>query len=281
MSMNMSMFQMLVAEKLREMKRPKAWLAQKLGYSPATFDKWMKGTNRIPYDIVKHLCVLLDFEIEQQMQLYDFAGYSLPQWVNTAGSRPDPRLAAEGEVTHFDSTEEMLRHLVERLDKVSKLVCDLTWGIVRPNYYIEEEQVYQAYLERIASTCRRGVVYREIMTFNNDPLHFFNRADWMLSQNLICYNLRFLDVDLGAIPPFLHCTIFDKHEVMVGLEVGVEHSAPSQLTNGTYVFIRHPAVASLFQNYFDLIWNLATRLKEGDKVYQETFSAARTRFQTL
>ncbi len=64
---------------IREDGRSQAAVARKLGYTPDTFNKWVRGVNRIPDRVIAELCDLLMLPPEEQVQLLKLAGYTVPQ----------------------------------------------------------------------------------------------------------------------------------------------------------------------------------------------------------
>jgi len=64
--------------------RSQAAVARKLGYSPDTFNKWIKGVNRMPDSVIADLCTLLTLSSTQQVELLTLAGYRVPD------ALPDP-----------------------------------------------------------------------------------------------------------------------------------------------------------------------------------------------
>jgi len=247
-------------------ERSQAFLARRLGHLPETFNKWLVGENRIPYEVVGQICKFFELDSQQQVLLFDLAGYPLPAWVNqSAGYSKD--------IVLLSSNEELWDYSLKSISQARNLVCDLTWGIDMPSFSQAEDDVYFAYVDAITEVCRKNVTYREVMTFNNDPLHFIWRAEKMLSQNLITYNLRYFDVDLKHIPPLLQCTIVDEEDLTVGL-----YRWPYlPIENEVRLIIRQPEVIRLFQDYFDTVWVAAQPIKEGDRIYKDVFDDIKRR----
>jgi len=278
--MDLGMFREIIEAELRQDSRSEAWLAKQLGHQPVTFNRWINGDTRIPYDVVCDICNYLKFDKRKQVELFDYAGYPLPAWVRHLVYQQTPQslleLAGNSDgVRRFYSTGELWKYSVERINSCTKTVCDLTWGIDVPSYSKEEDDIYFAYLKTISDACKRNVIYREVMTFANDPEHFIWRADSVLSQDLFTYNLRFYDLDLTTIPPLLQFTIFDETDMAVGL-----YRWPYLPVEGQILLnVSQPEIVHLFQDYFDTIWAGAKTIKEGDRVRHAAFEEIKKRYR--
>ncbi|MCB0060579.1 MAG: helix-turn-helix transcriptional regulator, partial [Caldilineaceae bacterium] len=58
--------------------RSQAAVARKLGYPPDTFNKWVRGVNRMPDTVIIDFCTLLALAPEHQTELLKLAGYVVP-----------------------------------------------------------------------------------------------------------------------------------------------------------------------------------------------------------
>ena len=159
------------------------------------------------------------------------------------------------------------KDLRQQILEARHTVCDTTWGSDIPSYLDEEEEAYQTYVETVPEVCKKGVIYREIMTFNDAPEEFIERAEFMLAQNLITYNLRYYDVTLRNIPPLMPITITDSQKVSFAF-----YRWPHLPIEGEFrLSIQQPQIGGLFQDYFDTLWKGARLIKEGDRIYMEEF----------
>lgn len=58
--------------------RSQAAVARKLGYPPDTFNKWVRGVNRMPDGVIADFCTLLLLSPADQAELLTLAGYIVP-----------------------------------------------------------------------------------------------------------------------------------------------------------------------------------------------------------
>lgn len=58
--------------------RSQAAVARKLGYPPDTFNKWVRGVNRLPDNVIADFCELLSLSPADQAELLSLAGYTVP-----------------------------------------------------------------------------------------------------------------------------------------------------------------------------------------------------------
>lgn len=65
--------------------RSQAATARKLGYAPDTFNKWIRGVNRVPDRVIVELSELLGLAVDQQVDLLQLAGYTVPNAKPPAG----------------------------------------------------------------------------------------------------------------------------------------------------------------------------------------------------
>jgi hypothetical protein len=271
-----------------------AWLAAQIGCSASRLNKWLNGNNQIPFVAVKKICDALGnlgmLEMSQKMELFDLAGYPLPSWVglpamrNTSGlgssqTGHDSTIAngviANGvEIVTAKDLATHFRFTAKHISSAKQQVCDTTWGSDLPSYTDDDEVAYQEYIAAISDACRRGVRYREIMTFNDLPEHYIERADHMLQQNLTSYSLRYFDITLSTVPPLLSFTIVDSRAVYIALYRHPYHPIEEEIR----LAVSQPDVSQLFQDYFDTLWAAASKIKEGDWINQDAFEQLRSRF---
>jgi hypothetical protein len=275
--MNIIDFRTRIDEALERLDRSEAWLARQLGYSTGQFSKWMSGSNRVPYEAVIAICERLELPPLQQVQLMDLAGYPPPRWAR-------PRLmqdtfatimAADGgrasdQVREFGSPAEYIDYMTSIIAKAKYTVDDLTWGIDLPSFSQREDDSYYEYLDTIAKCCQNGIIYREVMSFRNSR-HFLDRANSMLQQNLITYNLRYYDIDLLRHPPLMSILVVDGGEAMAALYRWPYLPPHAEKRIAT----RQPAVVALFADYFDTVWFGAKPIKNGDRIDQAEFDKVR------
>ena len=77
-SQNQYEFEELVKKHIKDSGRTQASTARILGYPRDTFNKWIRGVNQIPFDVIHELCKLWDLSPVEQGKFYELAGYQLP-----------------------------------------------------------------------------------------------------------------------------------------------------------------------------------------------------------
>ncbi len=269
------LFKQRIEDRLKEDQRSQAWLARKLGYSPAQLNKWLKGENRIPYGEVDRICKLLKFERSEQIDLFDLAGYPLPSWVSQALSddlSTPSALARLAGTTHdlvrFPSTEQALHYISGRLTHAAELVCDFAWCSGQSGYSDDEHDAYTAYTSAIEALCRRQVAYQEVLALHRNALFSVIRAERKLALQLPTHSLRHYHLDRKQAPHLLTFVIVDRAELLLSTGFGSRSSQPITIH---HLAVRQPALVELFQAYFDALWSGLTPIKEGETLYTDLF----------
>ena len=271
------LFKQRIEDRLREDQRSQAWLARKLGYSPAQLNKWLKGENRIPYGEVDRICKLLKFERFEQIDLFALAGYPLPSWVSQVQiderSMPSDLARLTGatqDVVHFPSTEQALHYISGRLAYATELVCDFAWCSGQSVYSDSELDAYAAYTSAIEAACRRQVAYREVLALHKNALFSVIRAERKLALQLPTHSLRHYHLDRKQAPQPLTFVIVDQTELLLSSGIG---SRSSQSTTVHHLVVKQPALVELFQAYFDAFWSGLPAIKEGEMLHTDLFRA--------
>ncbi|MEZ4714026.1 MAG: SUMF1/EgtB/PvdO family nonheme iron enzyme [Caldilineaceae bacterium] len=71
-------FEQTLKAHLRSANLSQARAARRLGYAPDTFNKWVRGVNRMPDDVINQLGKLLKLSPAQTVALLRLAGYTIP-----------------------------------------------------------------------------------------------------------------------------------------------------------------------------------------------------------
>lgn len=264
--MNIPEFRNRVHVVLKKLERSEAWLARQMGYTTGQFSKWLSGSNRIPYEAVITLCERLDLAPGEQIQLMDLAGYPPPRWARVRATQSlltslGGELSDASDTRELTSVEAYLEYIREQIAGAQVCVDDLSWGIDVPSFSQREDDAYFAYLDTISEACRRGIAYREVMTFRNTP-HFVERATTLLDEDHISYNLRYYDIDLLGTPPLMAIAIIDKREALMAWYRWPYLPPQAERRIAT----RQPAIVALLVDYFETVWFGATKIKTGDSV---------------
>jgi transcriptional regulator with XRE-family HTH domain len=271
------LFKQRIEDRLKEDQRSQAWLARKLGYSPAQLNKWLKGDNRIPYGEVDRIAKLLKFERSEQVELFALAGYPLPSWVSQAliddPSAPSTlgRLAgAAQDLVCFPSTEQALHYMSGRLTHAAELVCDFAWCSGQSGHADGEHDAYAVYTSAIEALCRRQVAYREVLALHRNALFGLIRVERKLALQLPTHSLRHYHLDRKRAPELLTFVIVDQTELLLSTGVRLRSGQPTTIH---HLAVRQPALVTLFQDYFDALWGGLTPIKEGETLYADLFRA--------
>ena len=271
------LFKQRVEARLKEDQRSQAWLARKLGYSPAQLNKWLKGENRIPYGEVDRICKLLKFDRSEQIELFALAGYPLPNWVSQALiddlSTPSALARLAGtthDLVRFPSTEQALHYISGRLTNATEMVCDFAWCSGQSGYSDVEHDAYAAYTSAIEALCRRQIAYQEVLALHRNALFSLIRAERKLALQLPTHSLRHYHLDRKQAPHLLTFVIVDRAELLLSTGVGSRSSQPTTIH---HLAVRQPALVELFQAYFDALWSELPAIKEGETLYADLFRA--------
>lgn len=73
--MNPYEFEQKIKRYIKDSGRSQAATARKLGTSPDTFNKWVRGVNQMPIDIFHRFCELLQLAEDQHDELFVLAGH--------------------------------------------------------------------------------------------------------------------------------------------------------------------------------------------------------------
>ncbi len=71
-------FEETIKDYIRQSGRSQAATARLLKVAPDTFNKWVRGINRMPVDILHNFCELVELDEKQRTELFRLAGYVVP-----------------------------------------------------------------------------------------------------------------------------------------------------------------------------------------------------------
>lgn len=133
-------------------------LASKIDYTASQISKW-KGGRPAPFNAIEPIAEALHLGVDEQLQLYELAGFTLPKW-----SMPQEEEAYHGgmksdewKAEKLGSMTDLYGRVAEALRSAQTSVCDLTWGPGVDFYSDEEEEAFNAYTEEIYRACERKV----------------------------------------------------------------------------------------------------------------------------
>jgi len=158
------------------------------------------------------------------------------------------------QIKSFSDNTQLVSYIAKRLKEARHTVDDLTWShkLSLVQHLPAQKKVEEKYQQRIAEISEH-IQYREVFVFNK-----VNRVDKLnrrLQENSSGYSCAYYHpTDI----PLVQFVIIDKKEIVFAGDV-----FPSKCA------IRSPHLASLFQSYYDEVWEHATKLKEGQEIKWE------------
>jgi hypothetical protein len=159
------------------------------------------------------------------------------------------------EYRRFRDATEFVNYLADRISQAKRSVDDLTWVSDSPAERGPQERAEadKRYYSATASASTR-IAYREIYIFCDDSK--YDKIKGLVSMNPPYYHCRYYADSVIPRPVFM---IIDKEEVLL-------YGAAS---DGIYCAVRHAHLVESFVDYFQALWERATKLKEGKKIYPE------------
>lgn len=112
--MNQHQFEQTIKGYIKQSGRSQAATARALGYARDTFNKWVKGINQIPSEVLQAFCQLAELTAPQQTELFALAGYALPPASPEISAQPTfrPPMQRPARSEHFIGRAEILAHLL-------------------------------------------------------------------------------------------------------------------------------------------------------------------------
>jgi hypothetical protein len=201
----------------------------------------------------------------------------LEQVVVESSTNLAERLVGAG-VRVFQSREEYLAYVTQRILGAQTSIEDVTWGKSQNlNTTKAANDAYVKYREAISrvasSRQRKGVVYREIITFEYPPR--VKRARENLKAGAPNYWLAYYDLPYATpLPPLIQFIIIDRKEVLFG-----SHRGAMPGFGETALAVQHPEVAALFLDYFNVAWGEARVIKDYHHTDWELFEQIASRVE--
>lgn len=123
--MGYEFFEEAIKAYIEQSERSQAGTARKLGVEADTFNKWVRGVNRMPVEVLHQFCELLELSKQQRTELFTLAGYAVPPVVadSPTGSHPQQDMARLDEVA---LPEKPYRDLIGRDSLVEELLAALS-----------------------------------------------------------------------------------------------------------------------------------------------------------
>jgi hypothetical protein len=176
------------------------------------------------------------------------------------------------DVKVFSETRELYRYVAKRM-KEAKSIDDLTWGLSERERTPESQKAYEEYVSTIPKVCAKGsVTYREVMSFPAE--NSLKRADSLIRQGTPGYHLRYYEVASGHMPPLISFMVVDSEEVIFAFYRSGLLPSDKEIR----LAVRHPEIVRLFADYYDAIWQGATRLEGSQQAALKVLQEIKSRF---
>jgi hypothetical protein len=180
-------------------------------------------------------------------------------------------------VRRFSDATEYWTYAQEAINNAQQSIDDLTWGVIPTSQTTAATtRAYRNYRKSMEEICRgkgrhQGVIYREIMSFPDG--YRIGRARALMKSEFTNFHLRYYDYEHDGTPRLVQFFVIDREEILLGL-----HPHSEAARNGYWVALRSPEVASIFDHYFDQVWNEGLVLKSGQSIESERLDEIAERF---
>lgn len=163
-------------------------------------------------------------------------------------------------LTTFRDAGEQELYLARRIKEAKLEVCDLSWKEQLSRHYSlkSRKKTHKSYEIGIAKACKT-IPYREIFIFSDERRK--EKLQRRIKENIPGYSCRYFNKSSSI--PRLQFVIIDREEI-----VFASSSYP------TLCSIKHKELGSIFQSYYNDVWDHATPLKEGDRIFSEEVEKA-------
>lgn len=157
--------------------------------------------------------------------------------------------------------------------KEARSIDDLTWGLSERERTPESQEAYEEYVSTIPTVCAKGsVMYREVMSFPAE--NSLKRAESLIHGGTQGYHLRYYEVASEHSPPLISFMVVDSEEVIFAFY----RSGFLPTDKEIRLAVRHPEIVHLFADYYDAIWQGATRLEGSKQVMLNLIDEIKNRF---
>lgn len=166
------------------------------------------------------------------------------------------------EYRRFRDATDFLNYLAERILQAKSSVWDLTWVLDQPAERGAQEavQAEHKYHSAILESSKR-ISYREVFVFCDASKY------------------EKLKKVIQANPPYYHCRYYEesKHDSKIPRPVFMVIDREEVLlygitSDGVYCTVRHVRLVESFVDYYQALWEGATKLKEGPTIYMDEYN---------
>lgn len=174
-------------------------------------------------------------------------------------------------IRRFQSSREVYAYVSERIQSAVSSVDDLTWGPVEDEQLPTVIEARDVYIRDIRRAAKRGLRYREVMSF--PPGDRVKRARAMLEERLPSYSLRYYLATQEI--PLLDFVVFDRKEVVICFY----RSGILPGDREVRLMTTQPDLVELFQDYFDTIWHKGRVLQDNRNIDLNELSRVERQFE--
>jgi polyhydroxyalkanoate synthesis regulator phasin len=158
------------------------------------------------------------------------------------------------QIKSFYDNTKLVEYIAKRLKEAKHTVDDLTWShrLSLVQHLPAQKKVEEKYQQRIGEISQY-LQYREVFIFNK--VNRFDKLKRRIEENASGYSCAYYR---PTVIPLMQFVIIDGEEIIFAGDV-----FPSKCA------IRSPQLATVFQSYYDEVWQHATKLKQGHDVNKE------------
>lgn len=171
-------------------------------------------------------------------------------------------------IKRIDSVNDMYYQMTDKMNNAKSSVDDITWASTE--YYrtrrdLESYEKYKAAMQNVL--CKENVKYREISSIAHRGYL------WRIEELLKYYNYS-----VGYYPstkiPLISYMIIDEHDAFIGFYRDPHLPMDSEV----YLHITNKDVLALLIDYYQTLWTVSTKIKEGYSVNHRKLESIRQSF---
>ena len=239
--------------------------------------KWLKGPTPVTLMTVAVLALALGLERIVRFRQINQQFNKIESLLTEGPDRIIQSLDGVN-IRRLNNAPELYGYVVKRMREAKRTIDDLTWGTAEREITPAGDAAFKKYVETIPVVCsKKSIAYREVMSFSPyDRLKHLDRAEAMLNKDIFGYRLRYYELSTEGLPPLLLFMVIDSEEVIIA-----SWGSPFfHLEQEVQLAIRQPDIVKIFQDYYNVIWQGAKILKDGDRVERDAIREIRKRLDS-
>jgi len=178
--------------------------------------------------------------------------------LSTGGIEKAIRSLEGVEVRRFTSGQEFYEYNIKRMREAKKTIDDMTFGEDYPESTVAADEAYKRYIQTVETVCqKKTIAYRELMSLSYLP--YMERAESRLRKGFTNYRIAYYLFDEKDKFPILQFMVIDSEEVIIGF---YQAYTDNRAARPIQVALKHPDLAALFQDYYNVLWEKANPLKD-------------------